>query len=176
MTSAHASGSNLSMTSPNRPNLGRCLINVLTQKQWSLDVPLCIRYQEGEGASSDHHQEVTGKILPIRWPHPLSCAERLPSYQVLNIQAEYIDTGKYDKNLLYDTAQLISFPGMKVDSDSCATIQLYTNKEESIKMSVTVPESFPDYLVNRPIFVEILSRVEYLGIESSLTLCIMVIG
>jgi hypothetical protein len=119
---------------------------------------------------------VTVKIFPVRWPHPLASAEKLPSYQVLNIQAEYIKTGKYDKDLLYDTAQLISFPGMKVDSDRYATIRLYRNKEELIKMSVTIPESFPEYLLNRPIFVEILSRVEYLDIEASLTLCIMVIG
>jgi hypothetical protein len=129
-----------------------------------------------EADSSYSAQEVIAKIFPVRWPHPLNSAETLPSYQMLNIQEEYIRTGKYDKNLLYDTAQLISFPGMKLDSDSHAIIQLSRNKEETIHMKITTPLEFPDDLLAKPVFVEIITRIEHLGSEASLPLCITVIG
>jgi hypothetical protein len=91
------------------------------------------------------------------------------------MQAEYIKTGKYHKNLLYDTAQLISFPGLKLNSGSYATIQLHDNEEETINMRITIPQSFPDDLLNKPVFVEVHSKVESLNSEASLTLCIIVI-
>lgn len=177
MTSTGGSGSNLSLSSPNKPNHGRCLINVLTQKEWSLQVPLFIKYLDSRDYSSDDPPEVTAKIFPVRWPHPLASAEKLPSYHILNIQSEYINTGKFDRNLLYDTAQLISFPGMKVDNDGSAIIRLYDNKEEPIKMTITIPKGFPDELLNKPVFVEVLVRTEHSSVtEGSMALCIIVIG
>jgi hypothetical protein len=177
MTSAEASGSGsvLFLSSPNKPSFGNCLINALTQKGWSLQIPIHVQHRT-EGKLFENLPEATAKIFPVRWPHPLTPAENLPSYQVLNIQAEYITTGKYDNNLLYDTAQLISFPGLKLDSNGHATIQLSGNKEETIGMTISIPSRFPDDLLNKPIFVEVLSRIECLGIESSLTLCILVIS
>jgi hypothetical protein len=175
MTSAWISHPILRITSPNKPDHGRCLINALTQKGWSLQVPICITYLRGADTSNSP-QEVTAKIFPISWPHPLTSAEKLPSYQVLNMQTEYIKTGKYDRNLLYDTAQLISFPSMKLDSGSYTRIQLYNNKEERINMRITIPHDFPDDLLNKPVFVEVHSKVESLNSEASLTLGIMVIG
>jgi hypothetical protein len=166
----------LRINSPNKPDHEHCLINVLSQKGWSLQVPICITYLSGEAdLANSSPQEVTAIIFPISWPHPLTSAEKLPSYQVLNMQAEYIKTGKYDKNLLYDTAQLISFPSLKLNSGSYATIQLHDNEEETINMSITIPQSFPDDLLNKPVFVEVLSKVESLNSEASLTLCIIVI-
>jgi hypothetical protein len=91
------------------------------------------------------------------------------------MQAEYIKTGEYDKNVLYDTAQLISFPGIKLDTSSYATIQLHSNEEETINMRITIPPGFPDDLLNKPVFVEVNSKVESLNSEASLTLCIIVI-
>ena len=91
------------------------------------------------------------------------------------MQAEYINTGKYDKNLLYDTAQLISFPSMRLDTSSYNTIQLHDNEEETINMRITIPPDFPDDLLNKPVFVEVHSRVESLNSEASLTLGIKVI-
>jgi hypothetical protein len=166
----------LRINSPNKPDHGHCLINVLSQKGWSLQVPICITYLSGEADSANSHpQEVTAKIFPISWPHPLTSAEKLPSYQVLNMQAQYIKTGRYDKNLLYDTAQLISFRDLKLDSGSYATIQLHDGEEETINMRITIPQGFPDDLLNKPVFVEVLSKVESLNSEASLTLCIIVI-
>jgi len=166
----------LRLSSPNKLDHGHCLINVLSQKGWSLQVPLCIAYQGGAADSPNSNpQAVTGKIFSISWPHPLTSAEKLPSYEVLNMQAEYIKTGKYDKNLLYDTAQLISFPGMKLDSCSYATIQLHDNKEETINMRITIPQGFPDDLLDKPVFIEVHCNVESLNSEASLTLCIIVI-
>jgi hypothetical protein len=91
------------------------------------------------------------------------------------MQAEYIKTGEYDKNVLYDTAQLISFPGIKLDTSSYVTIQLHCNEEETINMRITIPPGFPDDLLNKPVFVEVNSKVESLNREASLTLCIIVI-
>jgi hypothetical protein len=176
MTSSGASGSNLSLSSPNKPNHGRCLINVLTQKEWSLQVPFYIKYLDNGDYSSNNPREIIAKIFPVRWPHPLASAEKLPSYHLLNIQSEYINTGKYDRNLLYDTAQLISFPGMKVDSDGSAIIKLYGNKEEPIKMTIAIPKGFPDELLNKPVFLEVLVRTEHSVTEASMALCIIVIG
>jgi hypothetical protein len=166
----------LRLSSPNKPDHRHCLINVLTQKGWSLQVPIRITYLGG-GAdlANSSPQEVRAIIFPISWPHPLTSAEKLPSYQVLNMQAEYIKTGEYDKNLFYDTAQLISFPGMKLDSSSYATIQLHNDEEEIINMRITIPQGFPDDLLNKPVFVEVNSKVESLNSEASLTLCIIVI-
>jgi hypothetical protein len=175
MTSSRISRPILRITSPNKQEDGRCLINARTQKGWSLQVPICITYLRGDDTSNSPH-EVTARIFPISWPHPLSSAEKLPSYQVLNMQAEYIKTGKYDKNLLYDTAQLISFPSMKLDSSSYARIQLYNNKEETINMRITIPQDFPDHLLNKPVFVEVDGKIDSLNIEASLTLGIIVIG
>src|SRR5918997_220508 len=129
----------LRLISSNKPDHKHSLINVLTQKGWSLEVPIRITYLGG-GAdlSNTSPQEVTAIIFPISWPHPLTSAEKLPSYQVLNMQAEYIKTGEYDKNVLYDTAQLISFPSLKLNSGSYATIQLHDNEEETINMSITI--------------------------------------
>jgi hypothetical protein len=166
----------LRISSPNKPDRGHCLINVFSQKGWRLQVPICITYLSGGADSANSNpQEVTANIFPIRWPHPLTSAEKLPSYQVLNMQAEYIMTGKYDNNLLYDTAQLISFPDMKLDSRSYATIQLHDNEEETINMRITIPQGFPDDLLNKPVFVEVHSILESLNSEASLTLCILVI-
>jgi hypothetical protein len=176
MTSAGVSRPILRINSPNKPDRGDCLINVHTQKGCSLQVPICITYLSGGADSPNNPQEVIVKIFPNSWPHPLSSAEKLPPYQVLNMQAEYIRTGKYDKDLLYDTAQLISFPGMKLDGGGYATIHLYDNKEETINMRITIPQGFPDDLLNKPVFVEICSKVEYLGSEASLTLGMIVIG
>jgi hypothetical protein len=92
------------------------------------------------------------------------------------MQAEFIKTGKYDKKLLYDTAQLISFPGVKLDGGSYAGIQLYDNKEETINMRITIPEHFPDDLLNKPVFVEVNCKIESLSSEASITLGIIVIG
>jgi hypothetical protein len=92
------------------------------------------------------------------------------------MQAEYIKTGKYDKNLLYDTAQLISFPTMKLHSSSYVRIQLHNNKEETINIKITIPQDFPDYLLNKPVFVEVNGKVESLNIEASITLGLTVIG
>lgn len=174
MKSSWTSGPILHITSPDKPDHGRCLIDVLTQKGRSLQVPICITYVCGADAPKSP-QEVTAKIFPISWPHPLTSTEKLPSYQVLNMQAEYINTGKYDKNLLYDTAQLISFPSMRLDTSSYNTIQLYDSKEETINMRITIPPDFPDDLLNKPVFVEVHSRVESLNSEASLTLGIKVI-
>ena len=166
----------LRLSSPNKPDHGHCLINVLSQKGWSLQVPICITYLgAGSDSTNTNHKEVTAKIFPVRWPHPLTSAEKLPSYQVLNMQAEYVKTGKYDKNLLYDTAELISFPGLKLDSGSYATIQLHDSEEETINMRITIPQGFPDDLLNKPVFVELYSKVESLNSEASLTFCIMII-
>jgi len=149
---------------------------VYTQKGWSLQVPICITYLSGGADSPNNPQKVLAKIFPNSWPHPLSSAEKLPPYQLLNMQAEYIKTGKYDKSLLYDTAQLISFPGMKLDGGGrYARIHLYENKEETINMRITIPQGFPDDLLNKPVFVEIYSKVEYLSSEASLTLGVIVI-
>jgi hypothetical protein len=165
----------LRISSPNKPDRGHCLINVLSQKGWRLQVPICITYLSGAYSPNNNPQEVTAKIFPISWPHPLTSAEKLPSYQVLNMQAEYIKTGKYEKNLLYDTAQLISFPGLKLDSRSFATIQLHDNEEVTINMTITIPQGFPADLLNKPIFVEVHCKVESLNSGASLTLCIIVI-
>jgi hypothetical protein len=175
MTSSRISGPILQITSPNRQKDGHSLINGLTQKGDSLQVPISITYLHGEYVPNAP-QEVTVRIFPISWPHPLGPAEKLPSYQVLNMQAEYIKTGKYDKNLLYDTAQLVSFPTMKLDSSSHARIQLHSNVKETIDIRITIPQDFPDYLLNKPVFVEVNSKVESLNIEASITLGVMVIG
>ena len=176
MTSAGMSRPILRINSPIKPDHGDGLVNMLTQIGCSLQVPICITYL-GNGADSlNSPQQVTARIFPVSWPHPLNSAEKLTPHQVLNMQAEYIKTGKYYKNLLYDTAHLISFPGMKLDSGSYATIQLYENREETINMRITIPPSFPDDLLNKPVFVEILCKIEYLSSEASLTLCIKVIG
>ena len=175
MTSPSISGPIVRINSPNKRDHGHCLINLLTQKGWSLQVPLSITYLTGSN-SLNSPPRVTAKILPLSWPHPLSSTEKLPSSQVLNLQAEFIKTGKFDKNLLYDTAQLISFPAMNLDSGSSYTrIQLYSNKEETINMRITIPPDFPDDLLNKPVFVEVHSAVESLSNEASLTLCIIVI-
>jgi hypothetical protein len=176
MAPAQASDPSLYLSSPNKPNFGNCLINALTQKGWSLQVPVHVRYLTAGCSSATHLLEATAEIFPTRWPHPLVGAENLPSYHLLNIQAEYIMTGKYDKNLLYDTAQLISFSGLKLDNDGHAKIQLYASKEETIRMIITIPPDFPDELLNKPVFVEVLSRIKYFNIETSLTLCILVIS
>jgi hypothetical protein len=176
MTSAGVSRPILHINSPNKPDHGHCLINVHTQKGRSLQVPICITYLSSEADSPNDPQEVIAKIFPNSWPHPLSSAEKLPPYQVLNIQAEYIKTGKYDRNLLYDSAQLISFPGMKLDGSGYAIIHLHENKEETINMRITIPQDFPDDLLNKPVFVEISSKVEYLSSEASLTLGMIVTG
>lgn len=140
-----------------------------------MQVPICITYLGGGADSLNSPQEVIAKIFPNRWPHPLSSAEKLPSYQVLNMQADYIKTGKYDKNLLYDTAQLISFPGMKLDDGAHATIHLHVNKEETINMRITIPQDFPDDLLNKPVFVEVCCKIEFLSSEASLALGMIVI-
>jgi hypothetical protein len=176
MSSAGVSRPILRINSPIKPDHGDSLVNMLTQIGRSSQVPLCITYLDGGADSPNNPQQVIAKIFPVSWPHPLNSAEKLPPHRVLNMQAEYIKTGKYDKNLLYDTAHLISFPGMKLDSSSCATIQLYENREETISMTITIPPSFPDDLLNKPVFVEILCKIEYLSSEASLTLCIKVIG
>ena len=91
------------------------------------------------------------------------------------MQAEYIKTGKYDKDHLYDTAQLISFPDVRLSSnDSYPTIQLYDSKEETINMKITIPSDFPGDLLNKPVFVEVQCRVESLNCDTSLTLGIKV--
>jgi hypothetical protein len=175
MTSSSISRPILRITSPKQQEDECCLINALTQKGWSLQVPICITYLCAHDRPNSP-QEVTAKIFPISWPHPLSSAEKLPSYQVLNMQAEYIKTGKCDKNFLYDTAQLISFPSMRLDSSGYSTIQLCDNKEETINMRITIPPDFPDDLLNKPVFVEVNSRIESLNCEASITLGIKVIG
>jgi hypothetical protein len=176
MTSAGVSRPILCITSSNKQDNGDYLINVHAQKGCSLQVPLCVTYLSGGADSPNNPEEVVAKIFPNSWPHPLSSAEKLPPYQVLNIQAEYIKTGNYDKSLLYDTAQLISFPGMKLDSSGHVTIHLHENQEETINMRITIPHSFPDDLLNKPVFVEICSRVEHLSSEATLTLGMIVIG
>ena len=175
MTSAGVSRPILRINSPNKHDNEDCLINIHTQKGCSLQVPICITYLSDRTVSANKPQEVVAKIFPNSWPHPLSSAEKLPPYQMLNMQAEYIKTGKYDNNLLYDTAQLISFPDMKLDSSGYATIRLHENKEETIDMRITIPQSFPDDLVNKPVFVEICSKVEPLSTEATLTLGMIVI-
>lgn len=176
MTPAGVSRLILRATTPNKPDQAHCMVNLLTRKGYSLQVPISIMYLGGGGDSPESPHEVTARIFPIRWPHPLTSAEKLPSYQVLNMQAEYIKTGKCDKNLLYDTAQLISFPGMKLDDGGYATILLYENKEETINMAITIPPGFPDDLINKPVFVEVHSKVEHLCSEASLTLGMIVTG
>jgi hypothetical protein len=114
----------------------------------------------GGGDSSNSPPAVTAKIFPVSLPAPLSYTERLSSYQVLNIHAEFIKICKYDKNLLYDTAQLISFPSVKLDAGIIAGIQLYDNKEQTINMRITIPQDFPDDLLNKPVFVEVHGKVE----------------
>jgi hypothetical protein len=175
MTSVGVSRIILRINSPNKPDQAHPMINLVTQKGCSLHVPLSITYLGGAAESSNSTKEVSAKIFPISWPHPLASAQRLPSYQVLNMQAEYIKTGKYDKNLLYDTAQLVSFPGMKLD-DGYATVQLYENKEKTLNMRITIPGDFPDDLLNKPVFVEIHSNVEYPSSDASLTLGMIVRG
>lgn len=176
MTSAGVSHLILRIYPPNKPDQAPCMISLITQKGCSLQVPISLTYLRGEADSTNIPQETTAKIFPVSWPHPLTSAEKLPSYQMLNMQAEYIKTGKYDKNLLYDTAQLVSFPDMELDSAGHATIHLYDNKEETISMRITIPPSFPDDLLNKPVFVEICSKVEYLSGEASLTLGMIVTG
>ena len=176
MTTSGVSHSILHINSPNKPNHGHGLINLHTQKGRSLQVPIHITYMSAGADSPNNPREVIAKIFPNLWPHPLSSAEKLPPYQLLHIQAEYINTGKYDKNLLYDTAQLISFPGMKLDDRGYATIHLCENKEETISMRITIPQGFPDDLLNKPVFVEVCGKVEFLSSEASLTLGMIVSG
>lgn len=176
MTSAGVSHPFLRINSPNRPDNGHGLINVHTQKGWSLQVPLRITYLHDVADPPNGPREVIAEIFPNSWPHPLSSAEKLPPHQVLNLQAEYIKTGKYDKNLLYDTAHLVSFPGLKLDASGHGTIHLYENKEETINMTITIPEDFPEDLLNKPVFVEICSKVDFLSSEASVTLGMMVMG
>ncbi len=175
MTQPGTSHSILRISSPNKPDDEDCLINLHTKKGCSLQVPICITYLGGGADSPNNSKEVIAYIFPNRWPHPLSSAEKLPPYQVLNMQAEYVKTGKNYKNLFYDTAQLISFPDMKSDGCGYATVHLYENKEETINMRITISQSFPDELLNKPVFVEIYSKVESLSSEASLTLGMKVI-
>jgi hypothetical protein len=63
---------------------------------------------------------------------------------------------------------------LKFDARGHTTISLYENKEETINMRITIPEGFPDDLLNKPVFVEICSKVEFLNSEGSLTLGIMI--
>lgn len=174
MSSPSVPGPIVRITSPNNPDDGHCLINLVIQKGWSLQVPLCITYSR-RADTPNSPLEVLAKVFPSRWPHPLSSAEKLPSYQVLNMQAEFIKTGRCDKNLLYDTAELISFPSIKLDGVSYAGIQLYDNREETINMRITIPEHFPNDLLNKPIFIEVNCKIESLSSEASITLGIIVI-
>lgn len=176
MTSAGVSHLILRINPPSKPDQAPYMISLITQKGRSLQLPIYITYLRGGGDSTNIPQETTAKIFPVSWPHPLTSAEMLPSYQMLNMQAEYIKTGKYDKNLLYDTAQLISFPDMKLDGAGHATIHLYDNKEETISMRITIPLSFPDDLLNKPVFVEICGKVEHMSSEASETLGMIVTG
>jgi hypothetical protein len=175
MTSAGVSRPILRINSPNKQDNEDRWIDIHIQKGWSLQVPICVTYLNDRTVSANKPPEVEAKIFPNSWPHPLSSAEKLPPYQVLNIQAEYIKTGKYDNSLLYDTARLISFPDMKLDSSGYATIHLHENKEETIDMRITIPHSFPDDLLNKPVFVEICSKVDHLSTEATLTLGMIVI-
>ena len=175
MTSSWASGPTLRITSPIKDDQGHGLTNVLTQKGRSIQIPICVAYSCGADAPNSP-KEVTAKIFPSRWPHPLTSTENLPSYQVLNMQTEYINTGKYDKNLLYDTAQLISFPNLRLGTKGYFTVQLYDRKEVTINIDLTIPLDFPDDLLNKPVFIEVASRIESLNLEASLTLGIKVIG
>ncbi len=174
MITPSVSGPFVRITSPNKPADGNCLINLVIQKGWSLQVPLCITYWR-RADTVNSPLKAPAKVFPVSWPHPLNSAEKLPPYQVLNIQADFIKTGKYDKNLLYDTARLISFPGMKLDGDSYVSIHLHDNEEETINMRITIPQDFPDDLLNKPVFIEVNCKIESLSIEASLTLGIIVI-
>lgn len=64
---------------------------------------------------------------------------------------------------------------MKLDGGGYTTIHLYENKEETINMRITIPQGFPDDLLNKPVFVEICSKVEFLSSEASLTLGMIVV-
>lgn len=153
----------------------KCVIDALVQTGWSLNIPIGILYMRGTEPPNSP-QEVTGRILPVSWPHPLSPAEKLPSFQVLNMQAEYIQTGKYDQNLLYDTAQLFAFPDVTADGDNVSSVQLFENIEKITNVRIKIPCDFPKDLISKPVFLELSARVVTLNIEACLTLCILVIG
>jgi hypothetical protein len=175
MTPSWTSDPILQITSPIKSEQRHGLINALAQKGGSLQIPICVAYSCGAGAPNSL-KEVAAKIFPSSWPHPLTPTEKLPSYQVLNMQAEYINTGIYDKNLLYDTAHLISFSSLRLETSNYITIQLNDGKEENINMLVTIPPDFPESLLNKPVFVEVISRIESLNRQASLTLGIKVVG
>jgi hypothetical protein len=52
---------------------------------------------------------------------------------------------------------------MKLASDSYATIQLHDSEEITINMKITIPLGFPDDLLNKPVIVEVPSKVESLN-------------
>jgi hypothetical protein len=59
----------LRLSSPNKPDHKHCLINVLTQKGWSLEVPIRMTYLDG-GAdlSNSSPQEVTAIFFLLAGP------------------------------------------------------------------------------------------------------------
>lgn len=153
----------------------KCVIDALVQRGWSLNIPIGIMYMRGTEPPNSP-QEINVRIMPISWPHPLTPAEKLPSYQLLNMQVEYIQTGIYDKNLLYDTAQLISFPDITPDGDNAGRVQLHDKIEKIFSVTVNIPADFPNDIVSKPVFLELSGKVEVLNIEACMTLCILVIG
>jgi hypothetical protein len=154
----------------NRSQQRQCMIDALVERQWFLDLPVDVLYIRG-GKNNWGPESVTFTVSPISWAHPTGAARTLSSHILINMQTEYSRTGRYDKNLLYDTADLISFPNQTSEK-----YQISEFDRKSIIVRISIPPSFPADLLNELIFAEVVLKTELLNIESSITFCFVVVN
>lgn len=116
------------------------------QRGRSIDIPMKIVYiRKGELKPKKVMARPTAKNIALR-----AAAKNLPQDELTKRATKHLaDFGVYDKDLFYDTSQLVSFPELGRDG----SIELWHRGIKYFTARITVPSDFPDDMLNDPILI-----------------------
>lgn len=128
------------------------------QKGRSIDIPMKIVYVR-KGRFKP--KKVTARPTVMKNMALRAAAKNLPQNELTKKASKYLaDFGTYDRELLYDTSQLVSFP--ELDRDG--SIDLWHRETKNFTARITIPSDFPDDMLNDPVLIMLKPHVCSKGI------------
>jgi hypothetical protein len=126
----------------------RCNVTALAQKGWSLNVEVKLAYVRRSIDDDKYPHGIAVTFKPKRDFLHLDALSTFRPEEVTRLHGLSVLTGNYNKNLFYDTYNIVSFPYGDV-------INLADREVKNMRLRVSIPVDFPEELVNKKIEIEI---------------------
>lgn len=132
--------------------------DILCQRGRSIDIPMKMVYvKQGriQGRFGDSPEDVSVRVVAMQNMAHRKAARELTDKELQKRAQKHLqEKGTYDRDLFYDTSQLVSF------SDVEDPMYLHDREIKHFKVTITIPSNFPDDMLNQSLMVIIEAEVD----------------